>query len=161
LTKSQFNVENKLFATLDTATRRLRLTNSLLTKKSQDEVVITDTVGFIKDLPRDLMGAFRPTFDELRESDLFIHLVDVSSPRRHDHMEAVEKILLELGLEEIPRFLVFNKEDKLDQEEVRALCKRYGAVSISALRHEGLEIFFQALEKKLWEIHSLGQKIKV
>jgi GTP-binding protein HflX len=161
LTKSQFNVENKLFATLDTATRRLRLTNSLLTKKSQDEVVITDTVGFIKDLPRDLMGAFRPTFDELRESDLFIHLVDVSSPRRHDHMEAVEKILLELGLEEIPRFLVFSKEDKLDQEEVRALCKRYGAVSISALRPEGLEIFFQALKKKLWEIHSLGQKIKV
>jgi GTP-binding protein HflX len=161
LTKSQFNVENKLFATLDTATRRLRLTNPPLTKKRQDEVVITDTVGFIKDLPRDLMGAFRPTFDELRESDLFIHLVDVSSPRRHDHMEAVEKILLELGLEEIPRFLVFNKEDKLDQEEVRALCKRYGAVSISALRPEGLEIFFQALEKKLWEIPSLGQKIKV
>lgn len=158
LTKSQFNVENKLFATLDTATRRLRLTNSLLTKKSQDEVVITDTVGFIKDLPRDLMGAFRPTFDELRESDLFIHLVDVSSPRRHDHMEAVEKILLELGLEEIPRFLVFNKEDKLDQEEVRALCKRYGAVSISALRPEGLEIFFQALKKKLWEIHSLAKE---
>ncbi|MDP2971156.1 MAG: GTPase HflX, partial [Deltaproteobacteria bacterium] len=116
LTKSQFNVENKLFATLDTATRRLRLTSSLLMKKSQEEVVITDTVGFIKDLPRDLMGAFRPTFDELRESNLFIHLVDVSSPRRHDHMEAVEKILLELELEEIPRFLVFHPEDKLNQE---------------------------------------------
>ncbi|MBM4276420.1 MAG: GTPase HflX [Deltaproteobacteria bacterium] len=161
LTKSQFNMENKLFATLDTATRRLRLMNSLLMMKRQDEVVITDTVGFIKDLPRDLMGAFRPTFDELRESDLLIHLVDVSSPRRYDHMEAVEKILLELGLEEIPRFLVFNKEDKLDQEEARALCKRYGAVSISALRPESLEDFFEALEKKLWEIRSLGQKIKV
>jgi 50S ribosomal subunit-associated GTPase HflX len=73
-------------------------------------------------------------------------------------MEAVEKILLELGLEEIPRFLVFSKEDKLDQEEVRALCKRYGAVSISALRPEGLEIFFQALKKKLWEIHSLAKE---
>src|SRR4030066_2425261 len=154
LTQSHFQVEDKLFSTLDTATRRLRF-------PSTHKVVITDTVGFIKDLPKELMGAFQPTFDELKESDLFIHLVDVSSPRRHDHMEAVEKILLELGLEEIPRFLVFNKEDKLDQEEVRALCKRCGAVSISALRPEGLEIFFQALEKKLWEIHSLGQKIKV
>ena len=73
-------------------------------------------------------------------------------------MEAVEKILLELGLEEIPRFLVFNKEDQWDQEEVRALCKRYGAVSISALRPEGLDIFFQALEKKLWEIRSVAKQ---
>ncbi len=161
LTKSQFNVENKLFATLDTATRRLRLANSLLMMKRQDEVVITDTVGFIKDLPRDLMGAFRPTFDEHRESDLLIHLVDVSSPRRQDHMEAVEKILLELGLKEIPRLLVFNKEDKLDQEEVKSLCKRYGAVSISALRPETLEDFFKALEKKFLEIRPLTKEPEV
>ncbi len=158
LTRSQFSVQDKLFATLDTATRRLRLTNALRMKERPDEVVITDTVGFIKDLPRDLMGAFRPTFDELRESDLLIYLVDVSSPQRHDHMEAVEKILMELGLGELPRFLVFNKEDKLDQEEVRALCKRYGAVSISALRPESIDHFFQALEKKLGEIHSLAKE---
>jgi GTP-binding protein HflX len=161
LTRSQFHVEDKLFATLDTSTRRLKLTNFLPVEQRKDEAVITDTVGFIKDLPRDLMGAFRPTFDELRESDLLIHLVDISSPRLDDHIEAVEKLLLELGLEEIPRFLVLNKEDKLDQEEVRALCKRYGAVSISALRPESLENFFEALAKKLGEIRSLGQKIEV
>jgi len=155
LTKSQFNMEDKLFATLDTATRRLRLTNSLL-KKGGEDLVITDTVGFIKDLPKDLMGAFRPTFDELKESDLLIHLVDVSSPRREDHIEAVDKILLELGLEDVPRFLVLNKEDKLNQEEVRALCKRYGAVSISALRPETLEDFFKGLTIKLSEIRPLG-----
>jgi GTP-binding protein HflX len=154
LTKSQFSVEDKLFATLDTATRRLKLANALDLRGWPEDVVITDTVGFIKDLPRDLMGAFRPTFDELRESDLLIHLVDISSPRREGHMEAVEKLILELGLEEIPRFLVFNKEDRVEREEARTLCKRYGAVSISALRPESLEPFFEALEKKLSEIRS-------
>ncbi len=158
LTKSRFRVEDKLFATLDTATRRWRLRDAFLTSPKRDDVVITDTVGFIKDLPKDLLGAFRPTFDELRESDLLIHLVDVSSPRRHEHIEAVEKILHELGSDAIPRFLVFNKEDKLDQGELRALCNRYGAVSISALRPESLGDFFDVLEKKVWEIRSLGQK---
>lgn len=153
LTKSEFSAEDKLFATLDPATRRLRLGNAPRMKKEQDEVVITDTVGFIKDLPKDLMGAFRPTFDELRESDLLIHLVDISSARFADRMEAVEKTLLELGLGEIPRLLVFNKEDKLGREEVEALCRRYGAVSITALRPDSLEHFFEVLEKKLGEIH--------
>jgi GTP-binding protein HflX len=157
LTKSQFCVEDKLFATLDTATRRLKLKSPFLNKNGQSEVVITDTVGFIKDLPKDLLGAFRPTFDELKESDLLIHLADISSPRRHEHIEAVEQILLELGLDKIPRFLVFNKEDRLDQEEVRALCNRYGAVSISALRPESLRFFFEALEKKLWEIRPMAK----
>ena len=152
LTRSQFNVEDKLFATLDTATRRLRLPSSLRAEKKYHEVVITDTVGFIKDLPRDLLGAFRPTFDEVRESDVLIHLVDISRPRVDDHIEAVEKILLELGLDHLPRLLVLNKEDKLGQEEVKTLCHKYGAVSISALRPEGLEDLFDALEKKLWEV---------
>jgi len=154
LTKSRFSVEDKLFATLDTATRKLRLTKDLWVKREPMDVVITDTVGFIKDLPKDLLGAFRPTFDELRESDLLIHLVDISSPRRQEHMEAVQKILMELGLEEIPLFLVFNKEDRMDQEEVRALCKRYGAVSISALRPKSLSDFFMELARKLEEIYS-------
>ncbi len=155
LTKSQFNAEDKLFATLDTATRRLRLKEATLTNDKRDDVVITDTVGFIKDLPLDLLGAFRPTFDELRESDLLIHLADVSSPRLLEQIEAVEKILLELGLDEIPRILVFNKEDKLNQEEVRALCHRYGAVSISALRPESSQRFMEVLKKKLREVRSL------
>jgi len=158
LTKSQFLVEDKLFATLDTATRRLRVTNFLSAENKQDEAALTDTVGFIKDLPKDLMGAFRPTFDELRESDLLIHLVDVSSPRHDDQIEAVENLLLELGLEEIPRFLVLNKEDKLDHEAVRALCKRYGAVSISALRPDSLDHFLQVLEKKLSEIRTMAKQ---
>ena len=145
LTRSQFEVENKLFSTLDTATRRLRFPKS-------HKVVITDTVGFIKDLPKDLMGAFRPTFDELRESNLLIHLIDISHPRFPEHIESVEKILLELRLGHIPRLQVFNKEDKLSPEERGAICRKYGGVSISAFQPESLEKLFLAMDRKLWEV---------
>ena len=151
LTKSQFHVEEKLFATLDTATRRLRCTTHLTPGSKIREVVITDTVGLIKDLPKDLMVAFRPTFDELQESDLLIHLADISNPSFSDHIEAVSKILFELDLDHIPRLLVFNKEDRLEREEVEAICEKFDGVSISALRPRNLGKFFLALERKLWE----------
>ena len=145
LTRSRSQVEDKLFSTLDTATRRLRFHNI-------HTVVITDTVGFINDLPKDLMGAFRPTFDELKESNLLIHLIDVSHPRFQEHIESVEKILFELKLDHIPRLRVFNKEDKLRPQEKEAICQKYGGVSISALRPESLEKFFLAVNRKLWEV---------
>jgi GTP-binding protein HflX len=160
LTRSQFEVEDKLFSTLDTATRRVRFPRS-------QKVVITDTVGFIKDLPKDLVGGFRPTFDELRESDLLIHLIDLSHPRFPDHIESVEKILLELKLDMIPRLRVFNKEDKLSREEAEGICQKYDGISISALRAESLESFFLAVDRKLWEVdanregHSLHQEESV
>jgi GTP-binding protein HflX len=145
LTRSQFQVEDKLFSTLDTATRRLRF-------RKIHKVVITDTVGFIKDLPKDLMGAFRPTFDELRESDLLIHLIDISHPRFPEHIDSVEKILMELRLDHIPRLRVFNKEDKLSRQEGEAICQKHGGIAISALRPESLEKFFLAVDRKLWEV---------
>jgi len=145
LTRSQFYVEDKFFSTLDTATRRLRF------PKIQ-KVVITDTVGLIKDLPKDLMGAFRPTFDELKESTLLIHLVDISCPRFPEHIESVERILVELKLDHVPRLRVFNKEDKLSLEKGEAICQKYAGVSISTLRPESLEKFFLAVDKKLWEV---------
>lgn len=143
LTENQLNVEDRLFTTLDTATRRLRFPRD-------HEVVITDTVGFIKDLPRDLIGAFRPTFDELRESDLLIHLVDISSPFFKDHIEAVEKILFELDLNQLPRLLVFNKEDKMKPRDVEIIRQKYDGISISSLRPESLERLFSAIDRKLW-----------
>jgi len=145
LTRSAFHVEDKLFSTLDTATRRLRF------PKIQ-KVVITDTVGLIKDLPKDLMGAFRPTFDELKESTLLIHLIDISCPRFPEHVESVERILFELKVDQIPRLRVFNKEDNLSREEGEAICQKYGGVSISAIRPGSLEKFFLAVDKKLWEV---------
>ena len=145
LTRSRSQVEDKFFSTLDTATRRLRFLNI-------DKVMMTDTVGFINDLPKDLMGAFRPTFDELKESNLLIHLIDVSHPRFPEHIESVEKILFELKLDHIPRLRVFNKEDKLRPQEGEAICQKFGGVSISALRPETLEKFFLAVNRKLWEV---------
>jgi GTP-binding protein HflX len=151
LTKSQCHVEERLFATLDTATRRLRCRTLLPIGNKVREVVVTDTVGLIKNLPKDLMVAFRPTFDELQESDMLIHLVDMSNPNLHDHIETVHTILTELELGHIPRLLVFNKEDRLNREEAEVLCKKYNGVSISALQPESIGRFFLALGKKLWE----------
>ena len=151
LTRSEFQVGDKLFSTLDPATRRLRFAVHLPAGSRIGEVIITDTVGFIRDLPRDLLGAFRPTFDELKESDLLIHLVDASNPCFPDHIGAVEKILLELGVDHVPVLRVFNKEDKLSREEAAAICQKYNGVPISAFRPDSLEKFFRAIEKKLWE----------
>ncbi len=144
LTKSRFLVEDKLFATLDPATRKLRY------PEIQDWVV-TDTVGFIKDLPRDLIAAFRSTFDELRESHLLIHLVDMSNPCFEEHIEAVEKILSELNLNAIPRLLVFNKEDRVTREEAQAICQKYKALSISSIRPEDLPKLVRVVRQQLWK----------
>jgi GTPase len=144
LTKSRFLVEDKLFATLDPATRKLRY------PEIQDWVV-TDTVGFIKDLPRDLVAAFRSTFDELRESHLLIHLVDMSNPFFEEHIEAVEKILSELSLDAIPRLLVFNKEDRVTREEAQFICHKYNALSISSIRPEDLPKLIRAIRQQLWK----------
>ena len=151
LTKSEFNAEDKLFATLDTATRRLSYGFQFLSERVTRDAVITDTVGLIKDLPKDLMGAFRPTFDELQESSLLIHLIDISDPQFPEQIEAVEKILIELDLDRIPRLRVFNKEDKIDPQDARAICQRYDGVSISAMSAQGLERLFRAIEEKLRE----------
>jgi GTPase len=150
LTESHFFVEDRLFATLDTATRKLRFLRG-------QEVVITDTVGLIKNLPKDLLGSFRATFDELQKSSLLIHLIDVSNPFFQEQIEAVETILSELSLDHIPKLLVFNKEDKLSQEEVKVACQRYRALSVCALRPESLDSLLQAMEKMLWEVKVLTE----
>jgi GTP-binding protein HflX len=143
LTRSQSLVGDRLFATLDPATRRMRI------PEVQDWAA-TDTVGFIKDLPKDLMAAFRPTFDELQESHLLIHLVDVSNPFFEEHIEAIEKIVSELGLGHIPRLLVFNKEDKVGPREAEAACRKYQGLSISSIRPESLDKLLRAIRRALW-----------
>jgi len=144
LTKSQSHVEDKLFATLDPATRRWRFPGN-------HEVVITDTVGLIRNMPNDLIVAFRPTFDELQESDLLVHLVDISNPFFEAHIQDAENILSELGLDHVPRLLVFNKEDRLDPKAVEAICRRYDTFSISGHRPESLKRFLVAIEQRLWK----------
>lgn len=150
LTKSSVFVEDKLFATLDTSSRRLRFPR-------ERDVIITDTVGFIRDLPKDLMSAFRSTLEELEDADLFLHLVDVSNPRFEQHIESVESILKDLNLNLKPRLLVFNKIDKLNHEEAKNLSMRYNAISISALDPGTFSCLLNAIQHHIWDIKSQSE----
>ncbi|MBI1910874.1 MAG: GTPase HflX [Deltaproteobacteria bacterium] len=143
LTRSETLVEDKLFATLDTASRRLRF-------PKERDAVITDTVGFIRDLPEDLLTAFKATLEEMQDADLLVHVVDLSNPQFEKRIQTVEKILDEIGLLEIPKLLVFNKIDLVDPIEVKNLSRRYGAIALSALRTETLTDLLKELEIRLW-----------
>ncbi len=137
LTNSEVLVEDKLFATLDPTSRRLRFPRDR-------EVIITDTVGFIRDLPPDLVNAFRATLEELNEASLLFHVVDTSDPARDEQVRAVEAILGELDLLRTPRLMVWNKCDQLPKEEIGALLHERAGVAISARDRTGLE---QLLDK--------------
>ncbi|MEW6210992.1 MAG: GTPase HflX [Acidobacteriota bacterium] len=126
LTSSSVTAEDRMFATLDPTSRRLRLPRDR-------EVIINDTVGFIRDLPPDLIAAFRATLEEMEGSDLLLHLADASSSQLDGHIASVEKILEELGLSSIPRLLVFNKIDLLNEDELAGLRAASNAVAVSAL----------------------------
>jgi GTPase len=126
LTASTVTAEDRMFATLDPTSRRLRLPRD-------QEVIINDTVGFIRDLPPDLITAFRATLEEMESSDVLLHLVDASSPQVDSHIASVEKILDELHLSGIARLLVFNKSDLLNQAERSNLREAGNGVMISAL----------------------------
>lgn len=143
LTKSHTFVEDRLFATLDTSSRRLRFPR-------EREIIITDTVGFIRDLPEDLLAAFKSTLEELEDADLLIHLVDSSNPRFEQHISSVEKILRELNLNDKPQILVFNKIDRIPEEEREALIRRYKAIGISALDPSTFRPLLDAIEVHLW-----------
>jgi GTP-binding protein HflX len=142
LTDSQVSAQDRVFETLDTSSRRLRFPHNR-------EVIITDTVGFIRDLPKDLMGAFRTTLEELRDADILLHLVDGSARDPDAQIKAVETILTELDLDSIPRVLVLNKCDRLPLEQVAPLCRRYNAIGISALHRETLRPMIDLLDKAM------------
>ncbi len=142
LTNSQVSAAPRVFETLDTTSRRLRFPHGR-------EVIITDTVGFIRDLPKDLLAAFRTTLDELRDADLLLHVVDAGAKDLDAHIAAVDNVLQSLTLDQIPRVLVFNKCDQLPSGQAEALCRRYGAIGISALHQETLSPLIQHLEERL------------
>ena len=143
LTNSSVRVEDRLFATLDPASRRLRFPRDR-------EAIITDTVGFIRDLPNDLMEAFGATLEELRHADLLLHVIDLSNPMFEEQMRAVEAMLEKLDLRFIPTLRVFNKEDLVqDQEYLQNICKRNGAIAISALNRSTLRPLVEIMAGKL------------
>lgn len=125
LTNSHIVAEDKLFATLDPTSRRLRFPHDM-------EVIITDTVGFIRNLPSELLQAFKATLEELSEADVLVHVVDISNPRFVNQLKVVETMLHELHLDTIPCLRVFNKIDLLDPRFVKEQAAQYDAVALCA-----------------------------
>jgi GTP-binding protein HflX len=142
MTKSKVEVADQLFMTLDPTSRRLRFPR-------EGEVVLTDTVGFLSDLPEDLVAAFRATLEELTDADLLLHVVDIADPRLEEKMKAVQKLLEELDLSEIPCLLVLNKADLLPPAEALALANRHHGVAVSATKRQGLRRLITAAEDAL------------
>jgi GTP-binding protein HflX len=126
LTRSRVLAESRLFATLDPSSRRLRFPRDI-------EVIVTDTVGFIKNLPRDLMVAFRATREELEGADLLLHVIDISNPRHEEQILAVEAVLAELNLQHKAYLKVLNKADRLPADRVDLMSRRHGAIAVSAI----------------------------
>jgi GTP-binding protein HflX len=134
LTGADVFAEDKLFATLDTRSRTLRVGWAGYGGR---EVVVTDTVGFIRDLPKDLFAAFRATFEEAADADLLLHVVDAFDPGRDEQIRTTEKLLEELELDGIPRIVVFNKADLLEPLEGKILVRsRPGSVVVSATERD-------------------------
>ncbi len=142
LTRSEVKVADQLFMTLDPTSRRLRFPR-------EGEVVITDTVGFLSDLPRDLVTAFRATLEELADADLLLHVVDLADERLEEKKRAVDELLAELELADIPRLLVLNKADLLPAEQAENLAESLGGVTVSATRRQGLKDLIVAAEEVL------------
>ena len=143
LTKSRVYTENRLFATLDPATRQLPFTRNR-------KALITDTVGFIRDLPPDLIAAFRATLEELQDADLLVHVIDSDSTYCEKQLAVVDALLKSLDLDGIPRVSVFNKSDRIDPAELKNLCRRYDALSSCALDPSSLFPLRERMESMLF-----------
>ncbi|KAJ4702008.1 GTP-binding protein, HflX [Melia azedarach] len=144
LTGADVLTENQLFATLDPTTRRVQMKNGR-------EFLLTDTVGFIQKLPTTLVAAFRATLEEISESSLLVHVVDISHPLAKQQIDAVDKVLSELDVSSIPKLMVWNKFDRVSDPQMVKLEaeKREDVVCISALSGEGLDEFCNAVQEKL------------
>ncbi|HML95701.1 MAG TPA: GTPase HflX [Thermodesulfobacteriota bacterium] len=142
LTGSGVVAENKLFSTLVPTTRKIMLPGGR-------EVLITDTVGFISDLPKELVNAFRATLEELGGSTLLLHVADASDPMVEERVESVDKILEQTGYESIPRVIVLNKADKADPALAARLARRFNAVLISARDKNSLPGLTEMLEQSI------------
>jgi len=156
MTRSDVLTEDKLFATLDTRSRTLRVGWA---GYGDREVVITDTVGFIRDLPTDLFAAFRATFEEAADADLLLHVVDASDPVKDDHIATTQALLEELKLAEIPCVLVFNKTELLSTLDYRILQKKFpDAVLVSARSRETTTDLIARIAKDLAERWDLAAR---
>ncbi len=158
LSKSDVFAENKLFATLDTTVRKVVF--------GQMPFLLSDTVGFIRKLPTHLIESFKSTLDEVRESDLLIHVVDIAHPNYEDHLAVVSQTLKDLNAEDIPMLLIFNKMDlyrkryfdKMLEAETKAEIEAELKVSLTK-QHEVETVFISAINKE--NIDTLREKLRI
>ena len=143
LTKSNVYVDDKLFATLDATTRSLKIDGIPY------KVVLSDTVGFIRDLPPNLIASFKATLSVIEDADLILHVVDISHPNVNEHIQTVEKILSEMGLEEKPKIIVFNKIDLIiDKNQIYRFKEKFSdSVFISAKLKIGIENLLEKIKE--------------
>ena len=144
LTGADAYVADQLFATLDPTVRRLTLPGNTA-------VVVADTVGFIRELPHELVAAFQSTLTEAREATLLLHVVDVADPRRDEHIDEVNRVLSEIGAADLPQILVFNKVDRIESPPriERDDSGRITHVWLSAARSQGLDLLIEAVAERL------------
>jgi len=143
LTHSHVCTKNRLFETLDPSSRRLRFPR-------EREAIITDTVGFIRNLPESLMEAFAATLEELHDADLLLHVVDTTTTRLELQIKTVEDILVRLELRDIPTVLVLNKVDLLDPSEVKGLSKKMDGIAVSAIFPHTLSGLIERIDALIW-----------
>jgi len=142
LTDAGVLAENKLFATLDTRARQLRLLDG-------QNAILTDTVGFIRDMPKDLFTAFRATFEEAADADLLLEVVDASDPEHAEHERTTCALLDELRIAHLPRLTVYNKVDLLVPTERDEVERRPDAVSICALRKDTTRLLLKRIAQRI------------
>ncbi len=158
LTQSEVYAEKKMFATLDPTSRRLRL-------PFEQEVIINDTVGFIRDLPDALVAAFRATLEEITDSDLLVHVVDAANPRALQQIDSVERILVDLKLNEIPQLLVLNKADLVATEDLEILKRQIAVdhdietIEVSAVDRKTLRPLTNAVAEAVAGVRAAGEEI--
>lgn len=151
LCNADVEAENQLFSTLDPVTRRIRM-------PSGDELLLTDTVGFIQKLSPMVVAAFRATLEELAESDILLHVLDITHPKAPEQAEVVEETLEDLGLSNKPRLMVLNKMDLLESLEGEhgglppAGLQSYPSVPVSAMKGWNLDLLLEEVEAQLVEL---------
>jgi len=146
LTDAGVLVQDRLFATVDPTTRRLDLPGG-------ERVLVTDTVGFVKKLPHQLVQAFRSTLDEVAEADLLLHVVDASAADPRAHMDAVRAVLREINADDVPEMIVFNKADVADPDDAKRLLQNHpGSVLLSAETGEGIGRLLELVGDRLREM---------
>ena len=150
MTRSDVDAEDKLFATLDPTSRRLRF-------PEEREVILTDTVGFIRHLPKDLVHAFRSTLEEVQEADLLVHVIDSASPQIKTHVDEVEKTIAELGADSTPTIRVLNKIDAVDRDNWAALKHSFDGMLVSAHTGDGLGALMIQIERHLFREQVQGR----